>query len=373
MRRPGGLFGRHVGRGAQNAAVGSHCQLARIALRQTEVHHVGPLLTIEYDVRGLDVAMNDPLFMRILQRVRQLASDSCRLRRRERPGLEPFFQRGSVDVLANEKPDVILGTAGFVQRNDRRVLELGSAAGLAHEPLGLILGREAAGALHFERDHPFQPRIPRSKYIAKRADAELRLQLESIEPHFSFQQATAPDRVPHRPRFAIAGEPTRKPAPAAPGSTLRRHSPAARCRSLWGVWRVGRRVGRSTRPVSPADLRNPAQLSTWRAMASSCAVSPSPRANSRSRSAAGHDCSVTAAPVASGLRPLGSRCDPSLRRVVRTNMKSGAIAGHAPSRYLIHSNGHALQSGERQNRKTVRSAPGDRDLLRFQTFPAIFV
>ena len=186
MRLSGRLFRRHVGRRSQDPAVGRHGGLARVAFGHAKIHQVRPLLAIENDVRRLNIAVHDAMLVRVLQGAREFAGNAGRLLRRERSVFQRLFQRGAVDVLANQKPDVVFGLAGFVQRDDRGMGELGHAAGLAQEPLHLLRRCQAPGPLHFERDHAFEPGIPSLKHIAERADAQFRTQFEPVEPHDAF-------------------------------------------------------------------------------------------------------------------------------------------------------------------------------------------
>jgi translation elongation factor EF-G len=61
-----GLLGRHVGRRAQHLAVARHGDLARVALGQAEIHDVRLTLQVEHDVRGLEVAMDHALPVRVI-------------------------------------------------------------------------------------------------------------------------------------------------------------------------------------------------------------------------------------------------------------------------------------------------------------------
>ena len=79
------LLGAHVGRRAQHLAVERHRDLARFTLGQPEVHQVRPARLVEHDVRGLDVAMHDPLFVRVLQGVGHLGDQAAASRSPSRP------------------------------------------------------------------------------------------------------------------------------------------------------------------------------------------------------------------------------------------------------------------------------------------------
>src|SRR4029078_1452019 len=93
-------------------------------------------------------------------------------------------------VFANQVPDIVFRLASFIERDNRRMLELSHAAGFAEETLDVFLRRQAPGPLHLESHFAFESRIPRPKEIAKRSDTEFRAQLKAIESHHAGQQPT---------------------------------------------------------------------------------------------------------------------------------------------------------------------------------------
>ena len=87
-----GLFGRHVGRGADHQSRLGEFVPARGAdrARDAEIGH-DRMTTGQHDVLGLDVAMHDVMAVRVRQRVGDLARDLQRVVERElRLPLQPL-------------------------------------------------------------------------------------------------------------------------------------------------------------------------------------------------------------------------------------------------------------------------------------------
>ena len=91
-----GLLGRHVGRRAQNLPFDGHRDLARLALRQAEVHDVRLAAAVDHDVAGLQVAMDHALLVGVVQGLGDAAQQSAaasrssgRLSRAQRSSVSP--------------------------------------------------------------------------------------------------------------------------------------------------------------------------------------------------------------------------------------------------------------------------------------------
>ena len=82
------------------------------------------------------------------------------------------FQSLSVDKLAYEKTDIIFRLPCFIKADDRRMLELSGAAGLAEKSLNILRGSEVTSPLDLERHNSLQTRIPGPEDVPERTDTE---------------------------------------------------------------------------------------------------------------------------------------------------------------------------------------------------------
>ena len=97
-----------------------------------EVRHDGVALA-EQDVLGLDVAVDDPGPVGIVQRVGHLAHDpECQIHRQGALPVEPIAERFAVDERHHVEQDAG-GRAGIMQRQDMRMLQVGGGLDLAQE------------------------------------------------------------------------------------------------------------------------------------------------------------------------------------------------------------------------------------------------
>lgn len=126
-----GLFRRHVGRRPHDLPAVTDLSVARVLpAGETEVHDHRFALAVDHDVRGLEVAMDDPFVMGFLQRQGQFADyrhDLAVAQLRFR--LQHLRQRLAVD---ERQHDVVAAVdrADFVDRADLGMVETGGRAGL---------------------------------------------------------------------------------------------------------------------------------------------------------------------------------------------------------------------------------------------------
>ncbi len=177
------LLGRHVGRGAEDDAElrplrGRHRRRVHERRRAREVgrggaprgrvHRLGEAevedldLAVgrELDVGGLEVAVDDSLLVRRLERLGDLPRDGEGLVEGERPALQPLGEVFALDELHDEGADaarlleaVDRGDVGVLQLGQdlRLALETGEAVGVGGERLGQDLDRDLALQLRVGR------------------------------------------------------------------------------------------------------------------------------------------------------------------------------------------------------------------------------
>jgi hypothetical protein len=249
-REPLRLLGRHVGGGAEDHPVhrGAHGQRRRLGevrdrararrgsggihgLGKPEVEDLDLPLDGRLDVLGLEVAMDDPLLVGLLQRLGDLARDGETFPPRQGSRLETIRQRRPLDQVHDERAHAVR----FFEAEDRRdvrMVELGEELRFALE------AREAFRVLgerrrqHLDRHLPVEPGVGRAIDLAHPALAELGGDRVGAEPGAGCQRhdgrSAAGDGIRVRrlrcPRF-----PARASGPG-PGDTRRREAPRlARC------------------------------------------------------------------------------------------------------------------------------------------------
>ena len=122
-----GLLGAHVG--GRPGEPGS-LAVVLVLQRQPEVGHAGLPWSVDQDVRGLDVAVDQAPGVGVVQRLGDGRHQLGRLAER-RPALpQPLGQVAPLDVLRDDVAEPVVGPAHVVDRDDVRVVEPGEGAGL---------------------------------------------------------------------------------------------------------------------------------------------------------------------------------------------------------------------------------------------------
>ena len=75
-------------------------------LRQAEVEHLHRAVGRDLDVRGLEIAVDDPLLVRRFERLGDLPRDRQRFVERNRPARDPLGERLALDQLQHERAGV---------------------------------------------------------------------------------------------------------------------------------------------------------------------------------------------------------------------------------------------------------------------------
>jgi hypothetical protein len=115
--------------------------------------------------------MDEPLPVRLLERVGHLEGAAQQLRGRHRPSLESRGERLPYEMLHDQKVDSILAP-DVMQRADMRVVEARHCARFALEPLpSLRMGRQVSGK-DLDGDGAIQPSVSSTVHLAHPARAE---------------------------------------------------------------------------------------------------------------------------------------------------------------------------------------------------------
>ena len=149
------LLGGDVLERADDLAGGGDSRERARALGQPEVAEVAVLATAglrDEDVRGLDVAVDEALLVRGVERLGDLGEELDRALRLERTVLrDELGEVGALDVAHGEEEHAVL-LARLVDGDDVRVVERGGDPRLAQEALAEALVLGELGRDHLERD-----------------------------------------------------------------------------------------------------------------------------------------------------------------------------------------------------------------------------
>ncbi len=163
------LLGRHIGVSPQEAAgarlsskLGFH-RLRELPdgldeLGEPEVDDLYLIVAQDHDVCGLQIAVNDALFMRADEPPGDLLRDSKRARKRERALPQKLAQSFPLDELHDDEGHTV-GLVDFVNDGDVGMLEGGRGLGLLDETaLSVLVGDELRGK-DFHRHFALQTEV----------------------------------------------------------------------------------------------------------------------------------------------------------------------------------------------------------------------
>ena len=172
-RRVQDRLGRQIGESADDDVGLRHARVLGPE-GDAEIHQLrAPLLALarDHDVLGLDVAMDDPALVRVVESLGHLRADIENLVGLERLFLLHRAKRLPLDV-GHDEEQVPLVVGEVVDRNDAGVVEFRDGAGLALEPLPLI-SLQIAGGQHLDRDLALQHRIARQIHHSHASSTDL--------------------------------------------------------------------------------------------------------------------------------------------------------------------------------------------------------
>ncbi len=144
-------------------------------LGETEVQHLHRAVTSHLDVRGLQIAMDDPLLVRRLERLGDLLRDGQRFVERDRALRDALREVVAFDQLHHERQRAA-GLLDGIDRGDVRMVQRRECLGFtlearqAVEVRGKRLGQDLDGHLATERGVGRAPHLPHSAFAEGRGD-----------------------------------------------------------------------------------------------------------------------------------------------------------------------------------------------------------
>ena len=184
-RLPADLLGAHVAHGSGDHSglrgdrAPSRFVLHRAAerfvpLRQPEVENSREAGGCDHDVLGLDVAVDDALFVRRGESVRDFSGDLRRLPWTNRSARKPRSERLSRDELGDGIPNALL-LPDIEKRHDVRVRQRGNGSGLLLEPADALRIRGKRRGENLDRDFPTEARVAGAVDLAHASPTEFAL------------------------------------------------------------------------------------------------------------------------------------------------------------------------------------------------------
>jgi len=147
------LFGTHVGGRTRTAF-----SLAEIFLLQgqPEIDHERLAAAVEQDVAGLDVPVDQPLAVGVVQRLGNRRHQCRRLPKSRSVVLDLLGEGGALDELRHHEERVLCGAADVEDGHDMGMIEVGDNAGFVQVLLDGFGPTEQVPMRHLDRHEPVQ-------------------------------------------------------------------------------------------------------------------------------------------------------------------------------------------------------------------------
>jgi hypothetical protein len=231
---PHGLLRAHVGRRPHHAPflrrVGRRVvELERLArrglarleeLREAEIEDFDLAVLVQHDVLGLEIAVDDPLLVRLGQRARDGPRDAQRLGDAEPAARHLRLQRGPLDELHRDV-DAAVDLADVVDGGDVGVSHRRGGPRLAEEPATPVVTLHRFVGEDLEGDVATEALVERAVHDPHAAHAEDGEKLEMTQRLPDEARARLRGDLAHRGRvYLSAGAlgPSRSAGPASPAS-----------------------------------------------------------------------------------------------------------------------------------------------------------
>ena len=171
------LFGRHVRQRPSEFGARLRLGLCGIGgwvrqLRQAKVQHLHPALGCDDDVGGLEIAVHDAAFVRLLERRGHVAAKRGDLLFRQRATGNELRQRVARDELHDQEVEPVAAVE-IVNRGDVRVIQPGQRLRFASEPAPCRLVGQHARWQYFEGDVAIEVLVASAVDLAHAAFAQL--------------------------------------------------------------------------------------------------------------------------------------------------------------------------------------------------------
>ena len=207
------MFRTHVGGRAQHhagAGQGGRAGERRFnRFRETEVQHLDRAVEPDLDIRGFEIAVDDPLLVRRFESLGNLSRDRQSLVDRHRPAHDPLREVFPIDELHDEREDA----TGFLEAVDVcnvRVVECGERLCFAREPRKPVAVAGEHVGQYLECDIAVQLGISRAVDVAHGAGAE-----RSDDFIGTHTNTSGEDLTTQRPGLHRGRSRSRRPTPAA--------------------------------------------------------------------------------------------------------------------------------------------------------------